>query len=126
MSDSSLVSMKKVEIIIGGEDLHLVEELLTKARVSGFTIVPNVSGKGHHGIHEGHLLFNDMHTLDMLFTIVPESLVEPILAGIGTLFDGFRRFGSALWMYVLIAVFTLLWCLLAVVPGAIVAECRIW
>lgn len=41
--------------------------------------------------------------------------------GIGTLFDGFRRFGSALWMYVLIAVFTLLWCLLAVVPGAIVA-----
>jgi len=87
VSDVSLIRMKKIEIIIGGEDLHLVEELLTKARVSGFTIVPNVSGKGHHGIHEGHLLFNDMHTLDMLFTIVPEPLVDPILAGLGTLFD---------------------------------------
>jgi nitrogen regulatory protein PII len=87
MSDTSLVAMKRVLIIIRGEDLHVVEALLTKARVSGFTIIPNVSGKGHHGIHEGHLLFNDMHTLDMLFTIVPESLVEPILAGLGTLFD---------------------------------------
>jgi nitrogen regulatory protein PII len=87
MSEHSLVSMKKVEIIIGGEDLHLVEHLLVKAHVSGFTIVPNVSGRGHHGLHEGHLLFNDMHTLDMLFTVVPEDRVEPILAGLGTLFE---------------------------------------
>jgi len=87
MSDASLVAMKKVEIIMHGEDLHLVEHLLVKAKVSGFTLVPNVSGRGHHGIHEGHLLFNDMHTLDMLFAVVPESLVETILAGLGTLFD---------------------------------------
>jgi nitrogen regulatory protein PII len=87
MSEHSLVSMKRVEIIIGGEDLHLVEHLLVKAHVSGFTIVPNVSGRGHHGLHEGHLLFNDMHTLDMLFTVVPEDRVEPILAGLGTLFE---------------------------------------
>jgi len=87
VSDTSLVAMKRVVIIIKGEDLHLVEELLVKARVSGFTIVPNVSGRGHHGLHEGHLLFNDMHTLDMLFTVVPEDRVEPILAGLGTLFD---------------------------------------
>ena len=87
MSDSSLILMKKVQIIVSGEDLHLVEQLLVKAHVSGFTIVPNVSGRGHHGIHEGHLLFNDMHTLDMLFTVVPEHLVDPILAGLGTLFE---------------------------------------
>jgi nitrogen regulatory protein PII len=87
MNDSCLVSMKKVEIIVKGEDLHLVEKLLVKANVSGFTIVPNVSGRGHHGIHEGHLLFNDMHTLDMLITVVPEPLVESILAGLGTLFE---------------------------------------
>jgi nitrogen regulatory protein PII len=79
--------MKRVVIIIKGEDLHLVEELLVKARVSGFTIVPNVSGRGHHGLHEGHLLFNDMHTLDMLFTVVPEDRVDPILAGLTTLFE---------------------------------------
>ena len=87
MSEHSLVSMKRVEIIIGGEDLHLVEHLLVKAHVSGFTIVPNVSGRGHHGLHEGHLLFNDMHTLDMLFTVVPKDRVDPILAGLTTLFE---------------------------------------
>jgi nitrogen regulatory protein PII len=79
--------MKKVEIIVMGEDLHLVEELLVKAHVSGFTIVPNVSGRGHHGIHEGHLLFNDMHTLDLLFTVVPEPLVDVVLAGLVILFE---------------------------------------
>ena len=87
MTETSLVPMKRVEIIIQGEYLHLVEHLLVKAHVSGFTIVPNVSGRGHHGLHEGHLLFNDMHTLDMLFTVVPEDRVEPILAGLGTLFE---------------------------------------
>jgi nitrogen regulatory protein PII len=87
MTETSLVPMKRVEIIIQGEDLHLVEHLLVKAHVSGFTIVPNVSGRGHHGLHEGHLLFNDMHTLDMLLTVVPEDRVEPILAGLGTLFE---------------------------------------
>jgi nitrogen regulatory protein PII len=87
MSDTSLVLMKKVQIIVIGEDLHLVEHLLVEAHVSGFTIVPNVSGRGHHGIHEGHLLFNDMHTLDMLFTVVPEHRVDPILAGLGLLFE---------------------------------------
>ncbi len=87
MSETSLVLMKKVEIIVKGEDLHNIEQLLVKANVSGFTIVPNVSGRGHHGIHEGHLLFNDMHTLDMLITVVPEPLVDPILAGLGVLFE---------------------------------------
>lgn len=87
MSDTSLVLMKRVQIIVKGEDLHLVEHLLVNAKVSGFTIVPNVSGRGHHGLHEGHLLFNDMHTLDILFTIVPEDRLDPILACLGTLFE---------------------------------------
>ena len=87
MNDLHLVAMKKVEIIVKGEDLHLVEKLLVKASVSGFTIVPNVSGRGHHGLHEGHLLFNDMHTLDMLIAVVPEPIVEPILAGLAVLFE---------------------------------------
>ncbi len=87
MSDTGLILMKKVEIIVSGEDLHLVEQMLVRAKVSGFTLVPNVSGRGHHGLHEGHLLFNDMHALDMLFAVVPECLVPPILAGLGTLFE---------------------------------------
>ena len=87
MYDTSLVLMKKVEIIVKGEDLHVIEQLLAKANVSGFTIVPNVSGRGHHGMHEGHLLFNDMHTLDMLIAVVPQHLVDPILAGLGLLFE---------------------------------------
>lgn len=39
----------------------------------------------------------------------------------GMLFDGFRRFGDALGAYLLVAIFTLLWTLLLIVPGIIAA-----
>ncbi len=42
-------------------------------------------------------------------------------AQLGMLFDGFRRFGDALGAYLLVAIFTLLWTLLLIVPGIIAA-----
>ena len=41
--------------------------------------------------------------------------------GFGMLFDGFKRFGAALGAYWLMLLFTLLWCLLLIVPGIIAA-----
>ena len=41
--------------------------------------------------------------------------------GFGMLFDGFKRFGTALGAYWLMLLFTLLWCLLLIVPGIIAA-----
>lgn len=58
MKSVKLYEMKKVEIIVRGEDLDFVSDLLDRAGATGYTIIHNLSGKGSHGFHEGHLLFN--------------------------------------------------------------------
>ena len=42
----------------------------------------NISGKGHGGIHEGHMMFNETSSLQMILTIVPEEKLDPILSGL--------------------------------------------
>lgn len=70
-----------------GDQLKFVTDLLDRTGATGYTIINNVSGKGHHGFHEGHLLFNDTSSQVIVFTVVPEEKVEPILAGLGPLFN---------------------------------------
>ena len=74
--------MKKVEIIVRGQFLKEVETLLDRVQVSGYTVISDISGKGHHGMHEGRLLFNEIHTMVMVITVMPKELVETLLAGI--------------------------------------------
>ena len=73
--------MKKVEVIVRGQFLKEVEALLARVKVSGYTILPDVSGRGHHGMHEGHLMFNEMHSLVMVITVMPKEKVQTVLAG---------------------------------------------
>jgi nitrogen regulatory protein PII len=72
--------------------------------VSGYTVIPNVSGMGHHGYHEGRLLFNELNSQVMFVAVVAEDQVEPIVAGLEVLFErgsgvvfvsdcGVRRYG---------------------------------
>ncbi|MCX6154537.1 MAG: DUF975 family protein [Candidatus Kapabacteria bacterium] len=42
-------------------------------------------------------------------------------ADVAQIFEGFKRFGPALVAYILVAVFTLLWMLLLIIPGIIAA-----
>ncbi len=79
--------MKKIEIIVGGDQLRAVTDLLDRVKASGYTIIRNVSGRGHHGVHEGQMLFNDLDTLDMIITVVPKETVDTILAGVVPLFQ---------------------------------------
>jgi nitrogen regulatory protein PII len=92
MSGLILHPMKEIKIIIEGEHLRFVSDLLDKVKATGYTVISNISGKGHHGFHEGHLMFNDTSSQVMVFTVVPEEKVEPILAGLGPLFH--RHSGS--------------------------------
>jgi nitrogen regulatory protein PII len=92
MSGLILHPMKEIKIIIEGEHLRFVSDLLDKVKATGYTVISNISGKGHHGFHEGHLMFNDTSSQVMIFTVVPEEKVEPILAGLGPLFN--RHSGS--------------------------------
>ncbi len=82
MSDLKLSPLKKLEIIIGGEHLGFATDLLDRAGVRGYTILHNLSGKGNHGFHEGHLMFNEDDVLDMIIAAVPDELVSPILEGL--------------------------------------------
>jgi nitrogen regulatory protein PII len=82
MKTLNLSSVKKLEIIISGEHQTFATDLLNNAGVKGYTIINNLSGKGQHGFHEGHLMFNEEDVLVMIIAAVTEELVEPILEGL--------------------------------------------
>ena len=86
MAGLTLHPMKEVRIIVEGDNRPFVIDLLEKVNATGYTILGNVSGKGHHGFHEAHYMFNDTESLVMIMTVVPEEKVEPILAGLRPLF----------------------------------------
>jgi nitrogen regulatory protein PII len=79
--------MKEIRVIVSGEHRSFVTELLDKVGATGYTIIGNISGKGHHGVHEAHFMFNEMESLIMIMTVVPAEKVEPVLAGLRPLFD---------------------------------------
>ena len=79
--------LKKLEIIIEGAHQEFATDLLDLAGVTGYTIVNNLSGKGRHGFHEWHLMFNEDAVLIMIIVAVPEELVDPILEGFAPFFN---------------------------------------
>ncbi|NPA32176.1 MAG: P-II family nitrogen regulator [Aquificae bacterium] len=87
MRKLNLYEMKKVEIIVRGEDMDFVIDLLERAGVRGYTIIHNLSGKGSHGFHEGHLLFNEEDVLVMIISVMPEEQVEAVLEGLTPFFN---------------------------------------
>lgn len=87
MNALTVAAMKKLEIIVEGEQQGFVVDLLDRAGASGYTILHNLSGKGTHGVHKGHLMFNDDSVLVMIMTAVSEDLVGPILEGLTPFFN---------------------------------------
>lgn len=80
VQDSKVIlhEMKKIEVIVSGENEGLISDILNSANVSGFTLLRNVSGKGHSGFHEGKLLFNDKAVLVMFIAVAPQEAIEAI------------------------------------------------
>ena len=87
MGGLTLHPMKEIRVIVAGEHRPFVTELLDQVEASGYTIIGNVSGKGHHGVREAHFMFSEQESLEMIMAVVPEEKVEPILAGLRPLFD---------------------------------------
>lgn len=87
MGGLTLHPMKEIRVIVAGEHRPFVTELLDKVHASGYTIIGNVSGKGHHGVREAHFMFSEQESLVMILAVVPVEKVEPILAGLRPLFD---------------------------------------
>lgn len=82
-----LTSMTKVEVVVTGEDARSVQELFTASNATGFTSVTNVSGLGHDGFHDGRMLFNDVDSLTLLFTVVPDERADDVIEALATLFE---------------------------------------
>ncbi|MGC4097646.1 MAG: P-II family nitrogen regulator [Nitrospira sp.] len=83
----TLHPMKEIRVIIAGEHRSFVTDLLDRVKVTGYTIIGNISGKGHHGVREAHFMFSEQESLEMILTVVTEEKVEPILAGLKPLFE---------------------------------------
>jgi nitrogen regulatory protein PII len=83
----TLHPMKEIRVIVAGEQRAFVTDLLDRVNATGYTIIGNVSGKGHHGVREAHFMFSEQESLEMIMTVVPEEKVEPILAGLRPLFE---------------------------------------
>ena len=87
MSTLTLHPMKEIRVIVAGEQRAFVTDLLDRVNATGYTIIGNVSGKGHHGVREAHFMFSEQESLEMIMTVVPEEKVQPILAGLRPLFE---------------------------------------
>ena len=84
-----LTPMARIEIVVDGEHIPTVRELLLAAGATGYTALPGVSGFGHDGLHEGRLLFNDRNALSMVISVVAPDRVEGVVAGIRPILDEF-------------------------------------
>lgn len=87
MTAPALTKMTKVEVVVSGGDAPAVRELIQSVGATGYTSLSGVSGLGHHGYHQGRLLFNQQATLELIITVVPESKVDALLAGLRPLLD---------------------------------------
>jgi nitrogen regulatory protein PII len=79
--------MKEIRVIVAGEHRAFVTDILDKLHATGYTIIGQVSGKGHHGVREAHFMFTEQESLVIIMTVVPEEKVEPILAALRPLFS---------------------------------------
>jgi nitrogen regulatory protein PII len=87
MTAPTLTKMIKIEVVVAGSDAPAVRDLIQSVGATGFTSLSGVSGLGHHGYHQGRLLFNQQATLELLITVVPEDKVDALLAGLRPLLD---------------------------------------
>ena len=87
MGGLTLHPMKEIRVIVSGDNRPFVTDLLDRVHATGYTIIGNISGKGHHGVREAHFMFSEQESLVMIMTVVPEDKVEPILAGLRPLFE---------------------------------------
>lgn len=87
MSRDGLTRMTKIEVVVRGSDTPSVSNLLAGVGVSGYTSLSGVSGFGHHGFHQGRLLFNETDTLALIIAVMPEENADAVIAGLRTLFE---------------------------------------
>lgn len=65
-----LNTMKRLEIVLERDQLAAVERVLDE-HATGYTVIPGVTGIGHHGRHDDDII--------LLVTVVTRDHLDPIL-----------------------------------------------
>ena len=84
---TGLTPMARIEVVIDGEHVPTIRDLLLASGATGYTALHGVSGFGHSGQHEGRLLFNDRNSLSLLISIIPIEQAQDLVAGIRRVLD---------------------------------------
>ena len=87
MTAPALTRMTKIEVVVSGTDAPAVRDLIQSVGATGYTSLSGVSGLGHHGYHQGRLLFNQQAALELIITVVPQEKADALLAGLRPLLD---------------------------------------
>ena len=85
--ENGLYPMKKIEIIIRGESLRYLEEEIAQADIAGYTIIRDISGKGHHGFHGGRLVFNEKDSYVMIVAVASWDKVQKMIQSMKPLLE---------------------------------------
>jgi len=87
--DDELVfhDLKKIEIIVKGDRQAFVSDLLDRSGTTGYTLIRNIAGMGHHGFQEGRLLFNDRASLVMFLAVATDDAIRKIASGLKPLLE---------------------------------------
>lgn len=78
--------MKRVEIVIEALELQKLLALVERAGASGYTVIPQVYGKGHRGIRTD-LGFSDVLRNVMVIVIARDEVAERITRDVGRLLE---------------------------------------
>lgn len=79
--------LRKMEVVVLAEDQPAVETLLKSAGLTGWTIIRDVAGMGHHGFHQGKTIFNDSTGLVMFVGVGQDKLVTDVARGLSRFFQ---------------------------------------
>lgn len=69
MDGLTLHPMKEIRVIVSGENRSFVTDMLDRVQSTGYTIIGNLSGKGHHGLREAHFMFSEQESLVMVMAV---------------------------------------------------------
>jgi len=77
-----LTRMARLEVVLEGEDVPALRDLMTSSGVVGFTMVSGVSGLGHGGFRSGSTLFNEHDSQSLVLAVAPEERIETLVVGV--------------------------------------------
>ncbi|MDX1612351.1 MAG: P-II family nitrogen regulator [Candidatus Thermoplasmatota archaeon] len=78
--------MKKLEIVVDNAALDRVTEAIEAAGAQGYTILPEVAGKGHHGERSVSDDLYDTFRNAMIVVVAPPDVVAEIVERLQDLF----------------------------------------